>query len=427
MLVADPRAQVTPPTVAASALRRRWFILALIFGAIVLNYIDRQILSILKPTLKAEFGFDDRGYALLVNAFTIGYAAMYPVTGWLVDRFGARIVMLLGIIGWSTACLGAGLTRTLGQFTFFRGMLGLTEPTAFPAQLRVVTTWFPGSLRATANSVSVAGGTFGAVIAPPLVAWLALTFNWHAAFIVPGVLGLVIAILWAVIYRDPPPEILAQATATAGEAATKFTWPQLWRTRTLWGILLIRFISDPVWYFCLFWLPGYLQENSGLTLAQVGAVGWIPFLAADLGGVASAAWSDRMVRRGAQPLIARKRMLTVMALLAPLCVLTPHLPHPAATLVIFSLVAAACLSWLFSLSVVIAETFPLRNVASVLGIAGGCGAAGAVVFNTYVGEMMTTFGPARVFAAMAILHPIAAVVLWAMTRKEKPVATLQTA
>jgi ACS family hexuronate transporter-like MFS transporter len=419
MIAAESPAE-TSPTADPSALRRRWLILALIFGAIVLNYIDRQILSILKPTLKAEFGFDDRGYALLVNVFTVGYATMYPVTGWLVDRFGARIVMLLGIIGWSTACIGAGLTRSLGQFAFFRGLLGLSEPTAFPAQLRVVTTWFPGRVRATANSVSVAGGTFGAVIAPPLVAWLALTFNWHAAFIVPGVLGLVIAILWATIYRDPPPEILAQATATAGESAAKFTWPQLWRTRTLWGILLIRFISDPVWYFCLFWLPGYLQENSGLSLKQIGLVGWIPFLAADLGGIASAAWSDRMVRHGQQPLRARKIMLTTMAALAPVCVLTPHLPHPAMTLLIFSIVAAACLSWLFSLSVVIAETFPTRNVASVLGIAGGCGAAGAVVFNTFVGDMMVNFGPARVFAAMAVLHPIAAVVLWTMTRPERP-------
>ncbi len=400
-------------------LRRRWWILGLIFVAIVLNYVDRQILSILKPTLKSHFGFDDRGYALLVNVFTVSYALMYPVTGWLVDRFGARVVMLLGIIGWSTACIGAGMAKTLGQFSFFRGMLGLSEPTAFPAQLRVVTTWFPGTLRATANSVSVAGGTFGAVIAPSLVAWLALTYDWHTAFIVPGVLGLVVAMLWLVVYRDPPPEILVQSTATAGDAVARFTWPQLWRTRTLWGILLIRFVSDPVWYFCLFWLPGYLQENSGLTLAQTGKVGWIPFLAADIGAIASAAWSDRMVRRGAPPLIARKRMLTAMACLAPLCILTPHFPHPAATLVIFSVVAMACLSWLFSLSVVIAETFPTRNVASVLGIAGGCGAAGAVVFNTYVGEMMTKLGPGPVFAAMAALHPIAAVLLWTMTRRER--------
>ena len=401
-------------------LRRRWWILGLIFVAIVLNYIDRQILSILKPTLKAHFGFDDRGYALLVNVFTAGYATMYPVTGWLVDRFGARVVMLGGILSWSLACLGAGFTRTLGQFTFFRGLLGVSEPTAFPAQLRVVATWFPGTLRATANSVSVAGGTFGAVIAPPLVAWLALTYGWHAAFVVPGVAGLIVAALWAGLYRDPPAEIMAQATATAGGDARAFTWPQLWRTRTLWGVLLIRFISDPVWYFCLFWLPGYLQENSGLSLKQVGMVGWIPFLAADVGGIASAAWSDRMVRRGAPPLRARKIMLTTMAALAPICVLTPHLPHPAMTLLIFSIVAAACLSWLFSLSVVIAETFPTRNVASVLGIAGGCGAAGAVVFNTFVGDMMATLGPARVFAAMAMLHPIAAFVLWTMTRPERP-------
>lgn len=419
----------TPATVSPggmSPLRRRWLILAIIFGAIVLNYVDRQILSILKPTLKAEFGFDDRGYALLVNAFTVCYALMYPVTGWLVDRFGARLMMFWGVLMWSAACMGAGLTRSFGAFAFFRGWLGLSEPAAFPAQLKVVTTWFPGSMRATANSVCVAGGTFGAVIAPPLVAWLALSFNWHSAFLVPGALGLVIAGLWLAIYRDPPAAIAAEAAAGSGCGvdAPAFAWGQLWRTRTLWGILAIRFISDPVWYFCLFWLPGYLQENSGLTLAQVGLVGWIPFLAADLGGIASAAWSDRMVRRGTPPLLARKRMLTAMAALAPLCVLTPHLPHPAATLAIFSLVAAACLSWLFSLSVVIAESFPGRNAASVLGIAGGFGAAGAVVFNAYVGEMMSSLGPARVFAVMALLHPVAVVILWTMIRPEKPRGSL---
>lgn len=407
-----------------SPLRRRWFILAIIFGAIVLNYVDRQILSILKPILKSEFGFDDRGYALLVNVFTVCYALMYPVTGWLVDRFGARIVMLVGILSWSTACIGAGLTRGFGSFAVFRGLLGLSEPTAFPAQLRVVTTWFPGRLRATANSVCVAGGTFGAIIAPPLVAWLAISFNWHAAFLVPGALGLVIAVLWVLVYRDPPAEVLAESGAVAADGSMKaaFSWARLWRTRTLWAILLIRFVSDPVWYFCLFWLPGYLQENSGLTLTQVGMVGWIPFLFADIGGITSAAVSDRMVRRGTAPLLARKKMLTVMACLAPLCVFTPHLPHPAATLVIFSLVAAACLSWLFSLSVVIAEAFPSGNVASVLGIAGGFGAAGAVVFNSFVGEMMSTLGSTWVFAVMALLHPIAVGILWTMVREEKPVS-----
>jgi MFS transporter, ACS family, hexuronate transporter len=434
--------------------RRRWLIIGLIFCAIVLNYFDRQIVSVLKPTLKATFRLDDPGYALLANVFTVCYACMYPVAGWLVDRWGARSMMLTGVIAWSTACLGAGMTRTFGQFAFCRGMLGLAEPMAFPAQLRAVTVWFPGSLRATANSLCVAGGTAGAIIAPPLVAWLTLRWHWQAAFIVPGALGLCVAVMWWLIYRDPPAQVAQQALqpdrepslarstnhqpedgthcepgmargpvsfgAPAAGQVPRFTWPQLWRTRSLWGILLIRFVSDPVWYFCLFWLPGYLQEQSGLTLAQIGMVGWIPFLAADLGGIGSAAWSDWLVKRGQPPVHARKVMLTTMAALAPVCALTPHLAHPAATLVIFSIAGAVCLSWLFSMSVVIAETFPAGNIGSVLGIAAGFGAAGAMLFNYFVGQVMGTLGAGRMFLIMALLHPLAAVVLWTMVRRERP-------
>lgn len=406
--------------------RRRWFIVAIIFVAIVFNYFDRQIVSILKPILKKEFDLDDSGYAVIINVFTICYALMYPVTGWLVDRFGAKLVMFFGIIGWSLACIGGGISRTVGQFTFFRGMLGMAEPTNFPAQLRVVTIWFPGKLRATANSLCVAGSSIGAIIAPPLVAWLAISFGWHMAFIVAGIIGLLIAIAWWLIYRDPPEEIareaVGQADVSAGvsSGAAAFTWGQLWTRRSLWGVLLIRFISDPVWYFCLFWLPGYLQEESGLSLAQVGMFGWIPFLVADLGAIGTSAWSDWLVRRGYQPLRARRVMLTTAAAFAPLCILTPYLPNAAVTLVIFGIVAAACLSWLFTISVVVAEAFPVNNVASVLGIAGGCGAVGAVLFNYFVGQFIGTLGAERIFIAMAFMHPLAVIVLWTMIKPEKP-------
>lgn len=401
--------------------RRRWVILALIFGALVLNYIDRQIVSILKPTLKAEFGLDDSGYAWLVNVFTVCYATAYPIVGWLVDQFGARRMMLLGILTWSTACLGAGFSRSLGALTGFRGLLGLAEPTAFPAQLKVVTIWFPASMRATANSMCIAGTSIGAIIAPPMVAWLALRYGWHAAFLVPGALGLVIGVLWLAIYRDPPPEVLAETIHVAGGGEEPaFTWPQLWRRRSLWGVLLCRLISDPVWYFCLFWLPGYLQEKSGLSLSEVGMVGWIPFLAADLGSVGSSAWSDWLVSRGFSPLRARKIMLTIAAALAPLCALTPIWPQPWVTLAIFSVVGAASLSWLFTISVVVAETFPARNVGSVLGIAAGFGAVGGMAFNYFVGEMMESLGPERIFLVMATLHPLATIMLWTMTRRETP-------
>lgn len=416
----------TPPAPPTRAFltpdRRRWLILVLIFGAMVLNYIDRQIVSVLKPTLKAVFEMDDRGYALLVNVFMICYASTYAAAGWLVDRFGAGRVMLLGVLAWSSACLGAAFTKTFGQLAFFRGALGVAEPMAFPAQLRVVTIWFPSQLRATANSICAAGSTIGAIVAAPLVAWLTLKFNWHAAFLVPGALGLGVAVLWWLIYRDPPKEMMP-AAAGPGGAPTAFKWPELWRTRSLWGILLSRFISDPVWYFCLFWLPGYLQERSGLSLAQIGMVGWIPFLAADVGGVGSSIFSDRLVKRGITPLRARKLTLAGAALVAPVCVLTPHLPNPAVTLAIFSVVGMVCLTWLFNLGVVVAETFPAANVGSVWGIAGACGAVGAMVFNTFVGHIMETLGPGLVFGAMALLHPLAAVVLWTMVRRELPPRT----
>lgn len=401
--------------------RRRWFIIFVIFLAIVFNYFDRQIVSILKPVLKKEFDLDDNGYALIINIFTVCYALMYPVSGWLVDKFGARKVMLWGIVGWSVACIGGGMSRTFGQFTFFRGMLGVAEPTNFPAQLKVITVWFSGKIRATANSLCIAGSSIGAIIAPPLVAWLALTYNWHTVFVVAGVVGLVIALLWLLIYRDPPAAVSMQAIGHKDAHDTPgFSWKQLWGKKSLWGILLIRFVSDPVWYFCLFWLPGYLQEESGLSLVQMGMFGWIPFLVADLGAIGTSAWSDWMVRKGKAPLKARKIMLSSVAVVAPLCVLTPYLPSPFATLAIFSIVAVACLSWLFTISVVIAEAFPVKNVASVLGIAGGFGALGAVVFNYFVGKFMGTLGAEKIFIAMAFLHPAAVLILWTMVRRESP-------
>jgi ACS family hexuronate transporter-like MFS transporter len=406
--------------VLLSPSNRRWWIVAIIFLAIVFNYVDRQIVSILKPVLKASFSLDDGGYATILNIFTVCYAVMYPVTGWMVDRFGARKVMFYGIITWSLACIGGGLSRTIGQFGFFRGLLGAAEPTNFPAQLKVIAVWFPGKLRATANSLCVAGSSIGAIIAPPVIAWLTLTYNWQAAFITMGAIGLLIAVLWKLVYKDPPAAVLQEATASTTGESTAFEWRQLWGTRSLWGILLIRFVSDPVWYFCLFWLPGYLQEQSGLTLAQVGMFGWIPFLFADLGAIGTSAWSDKLVRQGYSPLKARKTMLTRVALLAPLCALTPYLGGAWATLAVFSIVAIACLSWLFTISVVVAEAFPVKNVASVLGIAGGFGALGAVLFNYFVGQFIGTLGAEKIFIAMAFLHPLAVLILWTMVKPERP-------
>ncbi len=405
--------------------RRRWFIVAVIFIITVFSYVDRQVVSILKPILKEEFSLDDIGYALIINVFTICYALMYPVSGWLVDKFGARKIMFWGVITWSLSSIGSGIARTLFPFTFFRSLLGLAEPTTYPAQIKVVTKWFSGRLRATANSISVAGGTIGSVIAPPLIAWLVISYSWHAAFIIPGVVGLVVALIWFLIYKDPPRGYVQDTISSESDSAKSpaFTWGQLWSKRSLWGIVLIRFTTDPVWYFILFWLPGFLMEESGLSLSQLGMIGWIPFMAASLGGIASSAWSDWMVRRGKPALRSRKVMLSYVAFLAPV-ILIPDSLGVAVTIVKFSILAAVALSWIYTESVLIAETFPINNVASVLGIAGGFGAAGAVIFNYLIGQYMTSVGTTWVFIVMAVLHPLALFILWKMIRPEIPKESL---
>ena len=380
--------------------KRKWVIVATMFIAIICNYLDRQLLSILKPEILEHFGIGDMQYAWIVNVFLICYALMYPVSGILVDRFGPKRVMLAGIAVWSLACIGGGLAQTVWQFAVCRGILGLAEPTIFAGQLVAVTLWFEKRQRATANSLCTVGGSLGAVIAPLVIAWLMRWFsNWQEVFLVAGVAGLVIAGLWMVVYRTPSQEILDRTVnvdrmTSSGEEQKSFTLGGLFRTRTLWGAFLIRLISDPVWYFCCFWLPGYLRgmgEAQNLTHEQtLNMIQWI--------GV------------------------------APLCAAVPYVGasetlsfawRVGLVVAIFSLVAVMCLSWLYTLPVVLAETFPIKNVASVMGICCGAGALGSVVFNQFVGSIPSEAWY-TLFAIMGTLHIIAAVVLWKMVRPESP-------
>jgi len=299
--------------------KRKWVIVATMFIAIICNYLDRQLLSILKPEILEHFGIGDMQYAWIVNVFLICYALMYPVSGILVDRFGPKRVMLAGIAVWSLACIGGGLAQTVWQFAVCRGILGLAEPTIFAGQLVAVTLWFEKRQRATANSLCTVGGSLGAVIAPLVIAWLMRWFsNWQEVFLVAGVAGLVIAGLWMVVYRTPSQEILDRTVnvdrmTSSGEEQKSFTLGGLFRTRTLWGAFLIRLISDPVWYFCCFWLPGYLRgmgEAQNLTheqtLNMIQWIGGIPFLVGALGGILTSVWSDSMIKRGRSALSARK-------------------------------------------------------------------------------------------------------------------------
>jgi ACS family hexuronate transporter-like MFS transporter len=403
---------------------RRWIIVAIIFGALMLSYIDRVTISFLEKEIKEMFNLNNTGYAAVANIFIIFYAIMYPVSGWLIEKFGhgkgVHRFMFGGIMLWSVACGSAVLTRVAWTFGICRAVLGFAEPMAYAVHIRVMTEWFPKKLRATANNISAAGGTIGMVVAAPLLVGLKETYDWRAAFVVPAILGIIIAFLWLAFYRNPSEAIRRENTGGAADSLA-LTWPQLWRTRTLWGIVLIRFISDPVWYFCLFWLPYYLKHGgAGLSEKQVGMFGFIPFLIAAFGSIGAGMVSDYMVRKGVNALRARKILLTVVACFMPVFSFTPFIRNPAIVIAIFSVVCAVCLTWMFLAAVCLTETLPSRNTSSALGIAAGFGAIGSVIFNQCVGRAFDTIGPVPIFAVMGVLHLIAVGVLWPMMRHETP-------
>ena len=420
---------------------RKWVIVALMFLAIICNYLDRQLLSILKPEILDHFSIGDFEYAWIVNVFLLCYAIMYPVSGILVDKFGPKSVMLGGITIWSLACIGAGWAPNVWVFAACRGVLGLAEPTIFAGQIVAVTLWFEKKQRATANSLCTIGGSLGAVVAPIVIAWLmGLLGYWQHVFVISGVVGLVIAFFWLLIYKTPSREILdrtiGQDLKTPTGEQKSFTFKQLFKTKTLWGGILIRLVSDPVWYFCCFWLPGFLRSmgaHQGLTneqtLNMIQWIGGIPFLVGAIGGILTSAWSDGMIRRGMASLDARKKMLIAVVVIAPLCMLVPFITAAdmafnwkiGLVIAIFSLVAVLCLSWLYTIPVVFAETFPIKNVASVMGLSCGAGALGSMVFNQFVGSIPES-GWKVLFIIMGTLHLFAALILWKLVRKETPEA-----
>ena len=406
--------------------RFRWFVVALLFAASFLNYFDRQTVSVLKTTLKAEFAMDDAAYALLVNVFTGCYATAYIASGWLVDRIGPRRALTWFVGIWSAATVACGFATGFVQLVVLRGVLGLAEPGNYPVSIRVATAWAPAHRRGLFMSLCGLGSSLGAVAAPPVIALLALRFHWQAAFVVPGVLGFLLAAAWWHFYRDPAPVPAAAAASDASAiapppvSAPALPWRRLWQHPALWGIVLSRLLSDPVWYFCLFWLPGFLQEKRGASLSELGFVGWLPFLAANVGGIAMAAWSDRRARHAPDPLRARKRLLIALSLLGPVCLLVPHAPGLPLTLALFCVIAVVCASWLATLAPIITEVFPLANVASVWGIAGAFGATGAIVFNHLIGHAAERIGLDTLFVVMGALHPCAALVLALLVRRKHP-------
>lgn len=399
----------------------RWWIVVLLFLATVINYIDRQTLSILSATLREELGLTEADYANCVSAFLISYAVMYSVSGRFIDRIGVRAGAAVCVAWWSVASMLTGLARGAGSLAVFRFLLGIGEPGIYPAGMKTCGEWFPRRLRGTAIGIFSSGASIGAVVAAPLIVWLTHHWGWRTAFVVPGLVGVVVWLpLWWKLYRPVSECELSAADAAelAGEAnpVSSRSWWALLRERDVWALVLGRVCADPVWYLYLFWMPDYFQRVRHLTLVEIGLYAWIPFLFADIGAIAGGMISDRLVRRGWAAPRARFAVLCGIAVLAPLGASIGVLESTKLALAMACLIAFLCQAWSINVATLVPDIVPANETASVMGLLGTAGSCGGIVFVQILGFAIVTFGYASAFVLAAVLHPVALLLLFWLLR-----------
>lgn len=394
----------------------RWCIVGLLFVATVINYVDRQTLSILSATLRSELGLTDSDYANAVSAFLFSYLVMYTVSGRLIDRFGVRAGVTVCVAWWSVAAMLTALARGAFSLAFLRMLLGIGEPGIFPSGVKACGEWFPKDKRALATGIFSSGSAVGAVIAAPLVVWITLHLGWQVAFLVSGIAGLVWIPLWLLVYRHPSkhpavtPEDLAKLDAGT-ETGPRPTWRQLLGKRSVWGLVLARLTSDPVWYFYLFWLPDYFQRIRHLSLVEIGIYGWIPFLFADLGNILGGWISDSLIRRGWSVSRARFAVLGGVALLAPFGACVGFVQSTAAAVAFTCLATFLCQAWSTNMATLSTDLTDRGETGTVLGLMGTAGSLGGLAFAQALGLLISSFGYSSAFVVAAMLHPIGALLL----------------
>lgn len=411
----------------------RWWVVVLLFLSTVLNYVDRQALSVLARPIQDELGMTDLDYANVVQAFLLAYTIAYLVAGRITDRLGTRASMVLFIAWWSIANMLTALSRSALSLGAFRFLLGFGEPGNYTVAPKAVSEWFAPRERALAVGIYTAGATIGATIAPPLVVFLAAQYGWRGAFVVTGAAGLLWIVPWLWLYRTPrehpriTPEELAlieahgtQPEPAAQTAGSTAGWGALLRRREAWLLTLMRLITDPVWYFYLFWFPKYLSDARGLTLIQVASLVWVVYLAADVGSIFGGWSSGRLIRRGATPVQARKRVMTGAALLLPVTVLVAFVESPYLALAFASIAALAHLTWMVTLTTLVTDLFPAASVATVFGVIAAGSGLGGMLSTALVGQLVTHVSYTPVFVAMGFLHPLALLLLWRIRADRAP-------
>jgi ACS family hexuronate transporter-like MFS transporter len=398
-----------PPIVRVG--RYRWMICALLFAATAINYIDRQTIGVLKPTLQAELKWTEVSYADIVFWFQAAYAIGYLGFGPIIDRIGARAGYAVAFSVWTLAHIGHGFVHSITQFALMRFTLGLGESGSFPASLKAVSEWFPQKERALAVGIFNAGSNVGAIITPLVVPAITLAWGWRVAFVVTGAATSIWLIAWLVMYRSPSahPRLSAAESAyirsgddvSGPHASVSVSWPKLLKVRETWAYALGKFLTDPIWWLYLFWLPDFLSKRYNLDLKSFGPPLVAIYLLSDIGSVVGGWGSSRLMKSGRSANAARKITMLICALAVTPIVFAQFVNQLWMAVAIIGLATAAHQAWSANLMTLPSDMFPRVAVGSVVGIGGMAGAVGGMLMSKYNGYILDVFGSYQPIFALA--------------------------
>jgi ACS family hexuronate transporter-like MFS transporter len=378
--------------------RVRWGICALLFFATTINYIDRQMISVLKPTLQGEYGWDETTYANIVFSFQLAYAIGYVVFGRLIDKLGARFGYSLAATIWGLAAMAHALANNATHFMIARFALGLGESGNFPAGVKAVAEWFPKKERAFAVGIFNAGANIGAILTPLIAPFLVVWFGWRVAFLFTGAIVFLWVIVWWTVYRRPrekknlSAEELAYIESDPADAPGDVKWLPLLRHRQTWAYAIGKFMIDPIWWFFLFWLPSFFAQEHGLNLLTFGLPLAAIYIISDVGSVAGGWLSSRLIHRGWSVNKARKTAMLACALCVPPVMLAPGVESVWGAVLLIGLATAAHQGFSANLYTIPSDLFPRKAVGAIIGIGGTIGAVGGMFMAKFTGWVLDATG-----------------------------------
>ena len=445
--MATERARRAEPVPAPSRLGYvRWIVCALLFFAATINYIDRQVIGLLKPTLQKEFGWSELDYGDIVFSFQLAYAIGFLIAGRLIDRLGTRIGFAVAIVVWSIAAMGhaeapaagsfvasllgmfgLGYSTSVAGFMAMRFLLGLGEAGNFPASIKTVAEWFPKRERALATGIFNSGTNVGALVTPLVVPWITITYGWYWAFVATGAVGFLWLVSWLAYYQPPDvhPRVsaaeLAYIRSDPADPPVRIAWRTLVQYRQAWAFAVGKFLTDPIWWLYLFWIPDFLNRNYGLTLTAVGPPLVVIYLLADIGSIGGGWLSSWFIGRGWTVNKSRKVAMLTCALAVTPIVLASTVQNLWVAVFLVGLAAAAHQGWSANLFTLTSDMFPRHAVGSVVGFGGMTGAVGGMLIAKVTASILqTTCSYVLVFIIAGSAYLIALLAVHLLVPKLEP-------